>query len=88
MTPKYDEKLRTVPPLYLYVRRSQHCAYMPPPLPNVGDASVTGGHSKEDRMLLVKIRKYIGVCVYRRSCLIWSPVLVGVRTVLSLGTDA
>ena len=26
-------------------------------------------------MLLVKIAIYIGVCVYRRSCLIWSPVV-------------
>ena len=27
-------------------------------------------------MLLVKVVKYIGFCVYRRSYLLWSPVIV------------
>ena len=28
-----------------------------------------------DQILLVKIGKYIGFCVYRRSYLLWSPVI-------------
>ena len=28
---------------------------------------IAEGHSKEDQILLVKIGKYIGFCVYRRS---------------------
>ena len=35
-----------------------------------------GGHSNEDHILFVKIGKYIGFCVYPRSYLIWSPVMV------------
>ena len=39
---------------------------------------ITGGHSKWDPILLVKIVKYlsVGFCVYRRSFLIWSSVVV------------
>ena len=36
----------------------------------------TGDHSKQDQMLLVKIAKYIGFCLYRRSYFLWSPVIV------------
>ena len=32
--------------------------------------------SNLDQILLVKIATYIGFCVYRRSYLIWSPVIV------------
>ena len=28
---------------------------------------ITGDHSKQDQILLVKIGKYVGLCVYRRS---------------------
>ena len=34
--------------------------------------SATGGDSKWDQILLVKIGKYIGFCVYRSSYLLWS----------------
>ena len=34
-----------------------------------------GDHSKWDHMLVVKIAKYRGFCVYRGSYLIWSPVI-------------
>ena len=37
--------------------------------------SITGDHSKQDQILLVKIGKYIGFCLYRRSYLLWSPVI-------------
>ena len=30
--------------------------------------------------MLVKIAKYIGFCVYRRSYLLWSPVIVGLAS--------
>ena len=33
-------------------------------------------HSKQDHILLVKIGKYIGFCVYRGSYLIWFPVVL------------
>ena len=36
---------------------------------------ITGGHSKYDQILSVKIAKYIGFCVYHRSYLLWSPVI-------------
>ena len=36
--------------------------------------TITGDHSKQDEILLVKIAKYIGFRLYRRSYLIWSPV--------------
>ena len=38
--------------------------------------TITGDHSKQDQILLVKKAEYIGFCVYRRSYLIWSRVLV------------
>ena len=39
-------------------------------------------------MLLVKIPKYIGFSVYRRSHVIWSPVIVGVfHTTGATGTS-
>ena len=38
--------------------------------------TVPRGHSKWDQLLLVNIGEYIGFCVYRRSCLLWSPVIV------------
>ena len=37
---------------------------------------MTGNHSKQDQMCSVKIGKYIGFWVYRRSYLLWSPVIV------------
>ena len=48
-------------------RTKCHCAWTP---------TSTGGHSKEDPILLVKIAKHIGFGVYRRSYLPWSPVIV------------
>jgi len=33
-------------------------------------------HSTWDQILLVKIGKCIGFCVYRRSYLLWSPIIV------------
>ena len=33
-----------------------------------------GGHSKQDKMLFVKIGKHPNFCVYRRSYLLWPPV--------------
>ena len=39
------------------------------------DNSTTRGHNKQDQILLVKIAKYIVFCVYRRSYLLWSPVI-------------
>ena len=44
-----------------------------PQLPCKND--ITGGHSKQDQIMSVKIGKYIGGCVYRRSYLLWSPVI-------------
>ena len=41
-----------------------------------GLISITGGHSTYDQLLVVKIGKYIGFCVYRRSYLLCSPVIV------------
>ena len=38
--------------------------------------TITGNHSKQDQILLVKIAKYVGFCVRRRSYLIWPPVIV------------
>ena len=38
---------------------------------------ITGDHSKQDQILLVKIDKYIGFCVYRRSYLLSPPVIEG-----------
>ena len=38
--------------------------------------TIAGVHSKKDKILLVKIAKYIGFCVYRRSYLIWPPVVL------------
>ena len=35
----------------------------------------TGGHSKWDQILLVKIGQYIGFRVYLRSYLLWPPVI-------------
>ena len=36
---------------------------------------ITGDHSKLDQILFVKTTKYKGFCVYRRSYLLWSPVI-------------
>ena len=38
--------------------------------------TITGGQNKEDQILLAKIGKYIDFCVYRRSYLLWPPVLI------------
>ena len=39
--------------------------------------TITGDHgSKSDQILLPKLGKYIAFCVYRRSCLMWSTVIV------------
>ena len=38
-------------------------------------SSITGDHSKYDQKSLVKLSKYIGFCMYRRSYLLWSPVI-------------
>ena len=35
--------------------------------------TITGDHSKEDHILLDKRGKYIGVCVYRWSYILWPP---------------
>ena len=35
-----------------------------------------GGHSKQDQILLAKVARYIGFCVYRRSYLLWSTVII------------
>ena len=37
--------------------------------------NITGGHNKYDQILCVKIGKYVDFCVYRRSYLLWSPVI-------------
>ena len=47
--------------------------------PFEGSNNIAGGHSKKDQLLLVKIAKYIGFCAYRRSYLLWSPVIVPSR---------
>ena len=50
--------------------------------------AITGDHSKQDQMLLVKIDKYIGFSVYCRSYLLWSPVIVGrSRQIVKNGED-
>ena len=36
----------------------------------------TGDHSKEDKILLVKIGEYIGFRVYHGSYSLWSPILL------------
>ena len=41
------------------------------------DSIITEDDSKQDRILLVKIYEYIGFCVYRRSYLLGSRVIVG-----------
>ena len=51
----------------------------------VCEVVITGGHSKLDPILLVKIGKYIGFCVYRRSYLLWSPVIMPVAAIYSAG---
>ena len=41
--------------------------------------TITGNHTKQDQILLVKISKHIPgrfLCVYRRSYLIWPPVIL------------
>ena len=38
--------------------------------------TITGGHGEYDPMLSAKIAKYIGFCVYHRSYLLWSPVIM------------
>ena len=42
----------------------------------------TWDHSKQDQILLVKIVKYIGFRVYRRSYLLWSPAIVVLASLL------
>ena len=37
-------------------------------------STITGVHSNQDEIWLVKIGEYIGFYVYRRSSLLWSPV--------------
>ena len=37
--------------------------------------TITGGHSKQDQILLVNIGKYTGFCMCLRSYLIWPPVI-------------
>ena len=37
---------------------------------------MTGDHSKYDQILFLKIGKYIGFCMCRRSYLMWSPAIV------------
>ena len=41
-----------------------------------GECSTTGEHSKSDQILLVKLGKYLGFWVYRRSYLLWFPAIV------------
>ena len=41
--------------------------------------SIAGGRSKQDLLLLIRIAIYTGICVYRRSYLIWPPVIPLVR---------
>ena len=36
---------------------------------------IRGTYSKEDQIVLVKIGKHKGYCVYRKSYLLWSPVV-------------
>ena len=38
--------------------------------------TIAGDHGKWDQILLVKKGKYIGFCVYRRSCLLRSPLIL------------
>ena len=37
---------------------------------------ITGDHSKQDQISLVKVDECIGFRVYRRSYLLWSPVIL------------
>ena len=46
----------------------------------ISSSTITGGHSKQDHIWLVKIGKYVGFCMYRRSYLIWSPAIARVFT--------
>ena len=41
----------------------------------VREFTITGDHSKWNQILLVKIGKYVGFSVYRRSYLLWFPVI-------------
>ena len=43
------------------------------------DVGITGDCSKYDQILFVKVGRYIGFCVYRRSYLLWTSVLVTVN---------
>ena len=47
----------------------------------------TGDHSNWDQILSVKIAKYTGFCVYRRSYLIWPPAILIVSYTNYLVTD-
>ena len=40
--------------------------------------TITGDHSKWNQILLVNKAKYISLCMYRRSYLVWSPVILDV----------
>ena len=42
----------------------------------IGPIAVTGGHRKQDQILLVKIAKYIVLGERQRSYLLWSPVIL------------
>ena len=57
-------ELRTGPTLYKLQYKHTYCC------------NITGGRSKQGQILLLKISKYGGFCVYRKSYLIWSLVIV------------
>ena len=56
-------------------------------LPWVLNTIIMGDHEKIDRILLVKIGKYTGFCVYhtRMSYFLWSPVIVATSQVYTTG---
>ena len=48
--------------------------------------TITGDDSKQDQISSVKIGKYIGFCVYRRSYLLWCPVMFIIDRRYAYGT--
>ena len=58
---------------------AQSVVKVPPATPFVARVrlAITEDHSKWDQILSVEMVKYIGFCVYRRSYLLWFPIIVG-----------
>ena len=62
---------------FMYNCICRHCRYY---------CTLTGDHSKQDQILLVKTGEHIDFCVYRRSYSLWPPVIYTWYTVLSYTT--